>query len=74
MYEFSHSQGQKRQSRSEPLVALCPLYLQKRTKVQALAAMLVEIGLRAQMFLSSDYEEFIGAKKHLVWGLLAHNG
>jgi hypothetical protein len=60
-------------------VALCQrvarCYQQKRTKVQALAAMLVEIGLRAQqMFLSLDYEEFIGAKKHLVWGLLAHTG
>jgi hypothetical protein len=27
-----------------------------------------------QMFLSLDYEEFIGAKKHRVWGLLAHDG
>jgi len=37
--------------------------------------MLVEIGLRAQqMFLILDYEEFIGAKKHRVWGLLAHDG
>jgi hypothetical protein len=26
------------------------------------------------LFISGDYEEFIGAKKHLVLGLLSHTG
>jgi len=29
-----------------------------------------EVGMRAV----ADYEEFIGAKKHLVFGLLSHTG